>query len=550
MSGAATPSYRDFVVPGHPVIGALLGAPPRRDAGTAGTAAAVEAALATARRRLRYEPTPGRNDLAEIGRRAAAAGGEPVVLNCIDGVCAVAAHLRAGGFGADEVWVAVGGLASPIGADLGAEFHAWLAVLLEPGRLLWIDPVHWTSRRAEGAEILAEHRLYALFNDRHVHFLEDEKRRLLTGGPAGRPRLYLFGTPRPDLAAAIRDSAFADLVVALARHGRVAAEAVEPPSREAWLAAGLLAAEDEWLRPGPTLLVVPRRAEAEAVAATAPHLDRYLALVAEAVLSLRGAYEETAAARRWSWAEVADAVVAGMLLDLAVGREFGILGAVRRHSGDSVVWAFEHLSADQGVGVAWVESGAGDWAAAQLWHPAVRRRPVRLTPAMVDLLGRTALGTAPPAGADVLYLRHARVLVGKQGGGAGVELGWPVFVPADAARLSVPLAHAADRIFRQAVVPALDALAQRPWWRRRGGDPSYRHAGLRLLLSYACQRVYGELLAEPPAEVAESWGRWLWLGRRGDALPRSGEAAVERAGVESSEETDRPMAREREEVAV
>lgn len=520
-AAVAAPGYRDFVAPGHPVVRELLGAPPE---GAENAADALAAVLAAARRRLRYEPTPGRHDFAEVGARVAAAGGGPVVLNCIDGVCAVASQLRAAGLGADEVWVALGGVASPIGADLGTEFHAWLAVPRGGGRWLWIDPVRWLPEETDGAALLAEHRLYVLFNDRRVLFLDDDKRRLLTGAPAARTHLYLFGAPDPAFTAALGDAAFGRLVAVLARDGRAPGGAFDDGGRERWLTAGLLAEEGGWLVPGPQLLVVPRAAEEEAFAAAAPHVDRYLELVEQAVPVLRRAFEATTTARRWSWDEVAATVVAAMLLDLAVGREFGILGAVHRAKGDSVLWAFEGLSSDQGVGVVWIESPAGEWGAGQLWHPAVRRSPMRLAPAMVDVLGRAALGEPPAPGAEVLYLRHRGLL--RTAAGA-LEVAWPAFLPADAAALSAPLAEAAGRIFGQAVRPALDAVAERPWWRDGRQDESHRHAVLRLLLNYACQRVFGTVLPVPRAEMPESWGRWLWLGSAGDALPRRRDAAAD-----------------------
>ena len=523
---AAMPSYRDFVRPDHRLLRELFGGPPPPR--SAGAERALLAVLAAARQKLRYDPTPGRRDFEELESDVAAAAGGPVDLNCINCACVLVSYLRAGGFGADEVWVALGGETSPIAASTGPEFHAWVVLLLDDG-LLWIDPGRLEPLRSTGERILERYRLYVLFNDRGVHFLEDEKRRLLCpAGRGARPRCYLFGLATPALVEAIRDPAFLALLGALGSSDSAAATELDEAvgaRLAAWTDAGLVARADGRLVPGRTLLLVPWEAEREVFSLTGAEIDRYLGIVAATVPALRRAFESSSTARRWSWEEVAHAVVAGMLMDLSVGREFRILSRVHATRGESVVWAFGNVSATRGVGVAWAESSSGDWGAGQLWHLAVRRAPIKLSSAMVDVLGRLALGepVARPS-AELLYLRHQRLVSEKE---RGHEVQWPTFQPGDTGLLSAALFAGGRRLLREAILPAIERLADHPWWCRQRDDDSYRHALLRLALDYGTDRVFDAgLLSPPPAAGVPppAWGRWLWLGARGDALPRRRDA--------------------------
>ena len=355
-SPAAPRSYRDFVSPGHPLIAGLFPGPaPRR---SEGGSRALEAVLAAARRRLRYDPTPGRHEFAELVPRLAAAVNGPVTLNCIDAACALASSLRRAGFSADEVHVALGGRASTIVAGGGEQFHAWLAVHVEEG-LRWVDPADLQAVPADADDVLARHRLYAVFNDRDLFVHDAAKRRALAGGRRrGGLRVYLFGRAEPALAEAIGDARFQRALKAMAATqvcagGDLDAEAAAGVA--GWVDAGLLARDGDRLRPGRKLVLVSRRAEEELFSLSGADLDRYLGIVAAVVPRLTAAWDLTSAAARWPWAEVAHAVVGGLLLDLSVGREFEILRRVRSARGESVVWAFEGVSAEQGIGVVWAE---------------------------------------------------------------------------------------------------------------------------------------------------------------------------------------------------
>jgi hypothetical protein len=523
----AAASYRDFVAPGHPLLDDLFPGPPTCRA--AGAEEALAAALRRARSRLRYDPTPGRHDFADLRREVVAAGDAPVELNCIDCACALTSYLRRAGFGPDEIFVALGGRSSPIFAGGGEQFHAWVA-LLRDGGLVWIDPADLEPVTTSGEAVLAHHRLYALFNDRYLYFLDAEKRRVLTASaPAGSMRIYLFGRAEPALAAAIDDPGFHRVVRRMAGAGRCTADELEEVSADAlagWTAAGLLARDGDLLAPGRKMVLVPATAERELLALAGESVDRYLGIVGAAVPRLRAAYQATEAARRWEWPQVAHAVVGGMLLDLSVGREFKILGRVKRERGDNVVWAFERVSATQGIGVVWAEETAGHWGIGQLWHVGVRREPVRLGADLVELVGRAALGE-PLAGAtaELLYLRYHRLL---RRSDDRYEVIWPTFVPTDVERLSPPLTAGGHRLLAEAILPVMKRLDDHPWWCRARQDESYRHAVLRLMLDYGTDRVFDAGLVDPaPAgEAPPTWGRFVWLGRRGDALPRFVEAGL------------------------
>ncbi len=518
VAPAAARGYRDFVRPGHPLLARLFpGSAPQR---TNGGERALAATLDLARRRFRYRAVVGRRSFDELQARLDGGGG-PLELNCLNSACILVARLRELGFSADEVFVVPAGRRSNIGAGTGADFHAWVLVRLAGG-MRWIDTADLSVSSPRGQEILAAHHVYAMFNDQHVYGLESQKRRLLLDEPpTGRNRLYLFGHPEAALSAAVADPAFQQLV------GRLAAGEPLPAgdAAEGWLEAGLLATRDRRLVAGPKLVLVPERPERELFALTAADIDRYLGVVAATVPRLRAAFERTTAAHRWSWSEVCHAVVAGMLLDLSVGRGFDIQRRVRRERGASVVWAFERVSARHAVGVYWAETASGDWAAGQLWHLAVRQPRVRLGRTMVETLGAAVTGGSVAASApETLYLRFNGVLQGHDG---GWQVTWPAFPAADAELLSAPLREGGDRLLAEAIQPAMARLADHPWWRRAVEDDAYRHAVLRLTLDYGTDRVFDAgLLPEPPldGEVPVSWGRWLWLGRRGDALPRRRDA--------------------------
>lgn len=524
--------YRGFVQPGHRLVEALFpGAPP---AGEGASAERLAAVLTAAGERFVYDPIPGRTGFDRL--LATAPASRPARLNCIDMACVVVSYLRQIGFSERRAWVALAGRTNALAASHGVDFHAWVLVLLDDGPR-WVDPATLRAEAPGASEILARHRIYALFNDRHTRVLEGSKRRLIEGrDAAGGLRLYLFGRATGAARGVLDDPAFRDLVARLlASPDGAAAEpgGVDPETLAGWRAAGLVAPRGGRLAAGPRLVPVPRRAEAELAAALDGLMDRYLGLVSAELPALRAAVEATAAGRAWGWPRLAHAVVLGMLVDLAVGRRLDV-EALAGGGGSATVWAFEAAPTHHAVGVSWSESSDGRWGLGQLWHREVPRRPVPAGPRMVDQLGRAALGQPLAATAESLYLRHAGLLRRR---GPGLEPAVPAFLPADAAALSERLGAAAERAIAEVVSPALARAATLVWWRETGPGPARGSALVRLILDYVTERVFDAGLVPFPAEAAgdEAWGRWLWLGEPGDALPRSrtardAAAARERVG--------------------
>lgn len=336
-------------------------------------------------------------------------------------------------------------------------------------------------------------------------------------------RFYLYGKGQPEVASLLNDARFRDLVRALAeRRSPRQADFQEVAQRA--VRCALLAANGS-LEPGPGLVLVPRGAEGAARRLTAPALGRYCEIAGEAIRDLERAYRDTAARRRFAWHEVCHALAAGMLLDLAVGSELYLAGRIERQPWETVVWAFEKVSASNSFGVRWLgaehcgrrENGDaahhGDGAErcgfGQLWHRAVERPPLALSTSAVRQLYRVACG-APPDERELLYLRYLNLVERRQDGYRLCVPAWPA---ADFERLRAPLAAGARRLVDEALSPALAALLEHPWWRQRRGHDACLHAGVRLVLEYGIDRVVqaGHLPPFPRgSEVPAAWGRWLW----------------------------------------
>lgn len=331
-------------------------------------------------------------------------------------------------------------------------------------------------------------------------------------------RFYLYGKGRPEVRSLIDAAPFRESVRALAERRPPCRRDLEQVAEQA-VRCGLLAPGDV-LAPGPGLVVVPRAAERAARRLMSPALERYVAIAGEAVGDLERAYAGTAAARRFGWHEVCHALAAGMLLDLAVGSELYRSGRIRRRPWETVVWAFEEVSASNSFGVQWLgaENGgeAGNRGQAercgfgQLWHCAVERPPLALAASGVRQLSDLALG----AGGDqreLLYLRYLKLVERRRD---GFHLRFPAFSVTEFERLMTPLASGAGRLVAEAVEPALAALAADPWWRARQERDACLHAGVRLVLEYGVDRVVdsGRLPPFPRgSDVPAAWGRWLWM---------------------------------------
>lgn len=167
----APSDYRSFVQPEHPLVQDLFPPPP------AERALAVPGALDLLRRSVSYRSYPGRRSFDELRQLRLERDGDPPELNCINLSCLLVSYLRRAGFGAEEVFVALGGLRQY------PHFHAWTLVR-EGGSLCWIDPADLEPVAATGTELMKTYVLHVLFNDRSLCFTEGEKRRLLLGEDA------------------------------------------------------------------------------------------------------------------------------------------------------------------------------------------------------------------------------------------------------------------------------------------------------------------------------------------------------------------------------
>lgn len=169
MDAPAAPRYCSFVQPEHPLVASIFG-----DLVNESDGDAVAHALAAVKRHCAYRSRPGRrsfDELMEVRRRSDA----KLEINCVDLVCLVVSHLRAAGFGEDGAFVALAGKRGFL------QHHAWALVPRQGGRFLWIDPAALAMDERAGADILARHDVYAVFNDRRLFFTAAEKRGLLMG---------------------------------------------------------------------------------------------------------------------------------------------------------------------------------------------------------------------------------------------------------------------------------------------------------------------------------------------------------------------------------
>jgi Transglutaminase-like superfamily len=509
--------YRRFVDPSHRLLDALFpGSPP---AGDGETAERLEAVLASAREQIDYDPAPGRREFDHL--LAEASGGGRVRLNCIDAACVLVSHLRRLGFSERNVYVAIGGRSNRLQVSLGVDFHAWVLVLLADGPR-WVEPATLRAKSLSAEEIFAEHRIYALFNDRDARFLEAHKRRLFEAAAADPdPRLYAFGRADSVTRAALEDAEFRSLVAELLRSPTVPAAEVRashPDRLRAWESRQLLVERDGRLQAGPRLVLVPRAPAEELAAALGGLMDRYLGLIAASLSGLRAAVEAAEVGRLWGWDRVSHVVVLGLLADLAVGRAVDVEGMAG--GGGATVWGFAGALTRHAVGVVWAESPDRRWALGQLWHRQLARRPVRVSGEMVEQLGRVVLGRSIEGSAESLLLRHAGLLRRR---GAEWEPRLPVFRPGEATILSERLAAAAGRAVREVIEPALACAGGLLWWRSSAARGALSAPVVRLVLDQITERVFDAGLVAPLEAIAEdrAWGRWLWLGEVGDALPRS-----------------------------
>lgn len=367
--------------------------------------------------------------------------------------------------------------------------------------------------------------------------------------------MYLFGDHDPEVAALLGKGEFGTLVEALFAAdaaGGLARPADLPSFWNDALRLELLASpagdpggpgETGRYAAGRRLVLIPAAAERGAADRISAILAHYVEVAREVGDELRAVYPETAAAARFAWPQVSHTVIAGLFLDLAMGRQVQHSGQIPRHAaGETAVWAFEGISANNAFGVRAVMAEPPRRALfGELWHHRTRRSEARLSPAMVEALARIAegngAGAVGGAGArELLYLKHLKLARTVEG---ALQLQFPAFGTADTERLLGPLTEGAGRLVEEAVLPALELLGRAPWWREAMQDAACRHAAVRLILEYGIDRTIAAGVCEPfPAaeELPVTWGRWLWeepLREEADtprtllphlAAPRPGEA--------------------------
>lgn len=332
--------------------------------------------------------------------------------------------------------------------------------------------------------------------------------------------LYTFGERSPEIAALLRERSFLALVGRLFRDGEPALPRAPLPVWEDAVRLDLLASAGEGYRAGRRLVLIPAAAGQGTAALLGPALERYVEIAAATGSRLRTAYAETAAAERFPWDRVSHSLLAGLFLDLAMGREVFRSGRIsRRPTGDAVLWAFQGISAESSCGVSAVPAVPPCRAVfAELWHCRTRPARPRLGPAHVEILARIARGE--PAGGtsrDLLLLKHLG-LVRTSGGPARLQL--PAFGASDAARLHGPLEEGARRLVAEAIDLALALLELHPWWGERVRSEAYRHAAIRLILDHGIGRVIAAGVCDPfpaPPDTPVEWGRWLWDDPEGPA---------------------------------
>jgi hypothetical protein len=494
--GTLVLGYRQFLVPSHPLLREVF------PVSGEGREAALADALEVLRHRLRYRAVEGRRPAEELLRELAGRPARPVEANCLSLCCLLASRLRQAGYGPDEVYVALGGWRNRL------QYHAWVLVRKAEG-FLRIDPATLSPEERSGSRIWAEQVIHVLFNDRHVHLLEAEKLRWLGGEqPGAKPRKILFGRYDPEVGKMLAAPGFDAMLAGLFAGAAPAPEAGSLAAQA--LAHGLLRAEADRLQPGPRMVLIPHHHEGELAALVEPALDRYLGVLSAVLPGIRQAFQECAAARRFSWDEVGHSLVAGLLMDLSVGRQLFARRPELRPRQESVVWVFERPRARNAFGVQMAKDPASGWTLAQLWHRGLERSPLSIRDELVGFLGGLAAGD--PGDADAPGWLHLRYVGLARRVGRSHDLLVPSFAPDEWLHLSTRLHAGAGRLLEEAIFPALGRLSGQPFW----GDAAAAgrlYTAVRLLLDYATDRLVdsGLLAAFPAREQAPpAWGRLLW----------------------------------------
>jgi len=324
--------------------------------------------------------------------------------------------------------------------------------------------------------------------------------------------MYMFGDRNPEIAALLREQSFQQLVGQLFVAEEPGLPAELPLFWDDAVRLDLLASNGERYQAGRRLVLIPAVAERGVADLLRPALARYVEVAGEVGAELRAVYGQTAVAERFAWSQVSHSVLAGLFLDLAMGRSVLHSNRIsRRPTGDTTIWAFQGISADNAYGVGAVPADPPHRALfAELWHHRTRRSEPRLSLSLVGALVRIAQGEPAGSVRELLYLKHLKLV---RTVGRSLQLQVPAFAASDAERLLVPLTEGARRLVTDAILPALELLNRHPWWREGIRHEPCRHAAVRLILEYGIDRVISAGVCDPFPEAGDlpvAWGRWLW----------------------------------------
>ncbi|MEM8994865.1 MAG: hypothetical protein AAGF23_08740, partial [Acidobacteriota bacterium] len=473
----------------HPLVPEVFGALSPKAASSGASVEVLEKALDVLQKRFVYQPIRGRAGFDQLlSDVRASEPGERCVINCYDMSCLLGSFCRSAGWSAEEAFVVF--CDRRLTEEMArVDFHACNLLRIR-GEAYWVEPERLRVRRWTGQEILEEYKIRLVFNDKHIYFTEDDKRRVVMADiPAIGQQILIYGRGHNDIQAIYNEPAFGRAIAGYFETGAFSIE--DDDLRGRMVTSGLLQETAGRLDVGSRMVLVPRQAELELRAQIGPAVDTYLGIVARNVPILKQAFEATETARHFEWSQVAHSIVAGMFIDLSTGARLDLAADVRDKYGETVVWAFENISAENGFGVQWHVGSHPARGVSQLWHRTVERSTLGLEREMAEMMIQLALGEQElSASPKWLYLKFHKLI--REG-----RIVPPVFGPEDTARLLEPIMRGGDELVEQAYLPAFELAAEHQWWGRIKDDDRYRHAVVRLILEYATDRVISAGLLDP-----------------------------------------------------
>lgn len=498
---AVTDRFAGYVNPHHPILAELFSIP-------APGAGLIAVALADLQRRTAYvSGPPGYRSFDALHDETRSAAGA-LRVNCINRSNLLVSRLRAAGAAPADVFVAIGVRRGPAFA---VAVHAWVAVRAS-NCVLWIDPVDLEPRALTWQQVQNRYAISVLFNDRCASAIRAEQQRWLEPRRTGRE--CVFGYDDPHIVALVRSRVLRRIVGPLFERAAADCDRVAPGDLSAAEALGLVRVDARTYCAGPKLTVVTAAEEEEARHVTRDAFAAYASAFATHEPMLRGAFGACRAAEDFDWNDIAHVLVAGLTVDVGVGRILGVYETERTLESTAVL-AFERLSACNPIGVRWAPGSAATSGLGQIWHHDVWRTRMDLTSDHVRTLERLADGECGIEGKSSVLMRYLGLI---RSDVRAQPLAIPVFRPADVARMSPVIRAAAHALVRDGVRPAFDRLSRHGWWKGREDDPARRLAGARLVLEYGVDTLVdaGLLPRFPVApHFGAAWGRCLWMDKAG-----------------------------------